>query len=48
MFEGMNRAIEANGLKPVIDRVFPFAEAKAAYRHLKSQSHFGKIVIAHA
>ena len=48
MFEAMNRAIEANRLKPVIDRVFPFAEAKEAYRHLKSQNHFGKIVISHA
>ncbi|MFI5000783.1 MAG: NAD(P)-dependent alcohol dehydrogenase [Reyranellales bacterium] len=47
MFEAMNRAIEASGLKPVIDKVFPFAEAKDAYRHLKSQNHFGKIVIAH-
>lgn len=47
MFEAMNRAIEAGGLKPVIDKVFPFAEAKDAYRHLKGQSHFGKIVIAH-
>ena len=48
MFEAMNRAIEAGGLKPVIDKVFPFAEAKEAYRHLKSQNHFGKIVIAHS
>ena len=47
MFEAMNRAIAANGLKPVIDRVFPFAEARDAYQHLKSQQHFGKIVIAH-
>jgi NADPH:quinone reductase-like Zn-dependent oxidoreductase len=47
MFEAMNRAIAAGGLEPVIDRVFPFAEAKAAYRHLKGQSHFGKVVIAH-
>jgi NADPH:quinone reductase-like Zn-dependent oxidoreductase len=47
MFEAMNRAIEANGLKPVIDKVFPFAQAKDAYRHMKSQTHFGKIVIAH-
>ncbi len=47
MFEAMNRAIEAGGLKPVIDRVFPFADAKDAYRHLKSQSHFGKVVISH-
>jgi NADPH:quinone reductase-like Zn-dependent oxidoreductase len=47
MFEAMNRAIEAGGLRPVIDRVFPFAEARDAYRHLKSQAHFGKIVISH-
>jgi NADPH:quinone reductase-like Zn-dependent oxidoreductase len=48
MFEAMNRAIETAGLKPVIDKVFPFAQAKEAYRHLKSQNHFGKIVIKHA
>lgn len=47
MFEAMNRALEAGGIKPAIDRVFPFAEAKEAYRHLKSQNHFGKIVIKH-
>ncbi len=47
MFESMNRAIAAGGLEPVIDKIFPFAEAKEAYRHLKGQSHFGKIVIAH-
>ncbi|HZF15114.1 MAG TPA: NAD(P)-dependent alcohol dehydrogenase [Steroidobacteraceae bacterium] len=44
-FEAMNAAIEVNGIKPVIDRVFPFAEAPAAYRHLKSGAHFGKVVI---
>jgi NADPH:quinone reductase-like Zn-dependent oxidoreductase len=48
MFEAMNRAIAAGGLKPVIDRVFAFADAPDAYRHLKSQNHFGKIVIKHA
>lgn len=47
MFEAMNRAIAADRLEPVIDKIFPFAEAKDAYRHLKGQSHFGKIVIAH-
>ena len=47
MFEAMNRAIAAGGLKPVIDKVFPFAEARDAYRHLKSQAHFGKVVISH-
>jgi NADPH:quinone reductase-like Zn-dependent oxidoreductase len=46
MFEAMNRAVEANAIKPVIDKVFPFAEAKAAYHHMASGAHFGKIVIA--
>ena len=45
MFEAMNRAVEANAIKPVIDKVFPFAEAKAAYHHMASGAHFGKIVI---
>lgn len=45
MFEAMNRAIASNGLKPVIDRVFPFPDAGAAYRHLQSATHFGKVVI---
>lgn len=45
LFEAMNRAIAFHQLRPVIDRVFPFAEAPAALRHLESGSHFGKIVI---
>ncbi len=45
MFEAMNRAIALHQLQPVIDRVFPFTEAPAAYRHLQSAAHFGKIVI---
>jgi NADPH:quinone reductase-like Zn-dependent oxidoreductase len=36
-----------NKIKPVIDRVFPFAEAAAAYRYQISGSHFGKVVISH-
>lgn len=47
-FEAMNRAIDLHRLRPVIDRVFPFAEAKEAYRYLESQKHFGKVVIASA
>ena len=46
MFEAMNRAIEVAKLEPVIDRVFDFAEARAAYEHLASGKHFGKVVIA--
>lgn len=45
MFENMNRAIEANRLKPVIDRTFAFKEARKALDYLESGSHFGKIVL---
>ncbi len=45
MFEDMNRLIVGEGVKPVIDRVFPFADAVAAFRHLESGSHFGKVVL---
>ncbi|HTU90117.1 MAG TPA: NAD(P)-dependent alcohol dehydrogenase [Gemmataceae bacterium] len=45
MFEAMNRAIAVNQLRPVIDRVFSFAEAVQALRHMESASHFGKICI---
>ena len=45
MFEEMNRAITVNGMKPVIDKVFPFDEAVAAYKYQWEKKHFGKIVI---
>ncbi len=45
MFESMNRAIELHQLRPVVDRVFPFDDARGAYRHLESGAHFGKVVV---
>jgi NADPH:quinone reductase-like Zn-dependent oxidoreductase len=45
MFEAMNRAVEVNAIKPVVDRVFTFADVAAAYRHMAAGAHFGKIVI---
>jgi NADPH:quinone reductase-like Zn-dependent oxidoreductase len=45
MFEEMNRAITVNRITPVVDRVFPFEEAVAAYRHHASGQFVGKIVI---
>jgi NADPH:quinone reductase-like Zn-dependent oxidoreductase len=45
MFEAMNRAITAGGLKPVIDKVFGFDDTAAAFKYLQSAQHFGKIVI---
>jgi NADPH:quinone reductase-like Zn-dependent oxidoreductase len=46
MFEAMNRAIAVGKMKPVIDKVFSFDETPAAFRHLQSAQHFGKVVIA--
>lgn len=46
MFERLLRAISANEITPVIDRVFPFEESSAALTHMESGSHFGKIVIS--
>lgn len=45
MFEAMNRVLDLHGIRPVIDRVFPFSEASQAFRHLESGSHMGKVVI---
>jgi len=42
----MNRAIEMHRLRSVIDRTFPFAETKEAYRHFEGRRHFGKVVIS--
>jgi len=44
-FVAMNRAIEASGLRPVIDRVFPFADVADALRYLESGAAFGKVVV---
>jgi NADPH:quinone reductase-like Zn-dependent oxidoreductase len=45
MFEAMNRAIEVSKLVPVIDRVFDFGDARAAYDYLAREKHVGKVVI---
>lgn len=47
IFKDMNRAISQHKIKPVIDRSFAFAEAIAAYHHLQSATHIGKVVITH-
>lgn len=44
-FEAMNKAIALHKLRPVVDQVFPFADARAAYDRLASGSVFGKIAI---
>jgi len=46
MFEQMNRALEANQIRPVVDKVFPFEDAAAAFRHQASGEFMGKIVVS--
>lgn len=43
--QDMVRALEASGVRPVLDRHFPLDELVAAFRHQESGQHFGKIVI---
>jgi NADPH:quinone reductase-like Zn-dependent oxidoreductase len=45
MFEQMNEAIAVNRMHPVVDRVFPFADAADAYDYQRAGKHFGKVVI---
>jgi len=42
----MNRAISVNRVRPIIDRVFPFADALDAFRYDETGKSFGKIVIS--
>ena len=48
MFEAMCRAIEAHRIAPVVDKVYPFTEAKAAFEAMRAGEHFGKIVLTFA
>jgi len=43
-FEEMNKALSQFKLRPVIDAVYPFADAISAFRHLE-RGAFGKVVI---
>jgi NADPH:quinone reductase-like Zn-dependent oxidoreductase len=45
MFEAMNRAIEIASMRPVVDRVFEFDQAREAMHYMESGAHFGKICI---
>lgn len=47
MLADVVRAVDTNGVEPVIDKVFSFDEAPAAYEYLEGASHIGKVVIDH-
>lgn len=44
--EDFVRALEATGVRPVLDRSFPLEELAEAFRHQESGAHFGKITVA--
>ena len=44
-FEAMARARTLHGLHPVLDRTFDFEDVPAAFAHLASGAHFGKVCI---
>ena len=44
-FRRLTAFLTEHRLRPVVDRVFDFDDAPAAYGHLKSGSHFGKVVV---
>eukprot|EP00163_Fabomonas_tropica_P007874 TRINITY_DN17514_c0_g2_i1.p1 TRINITY_DN17514_c0_g2~~TRINITY_DN17514_c0_g2_i1.p1 ORF type:complete len:338 (+),score=34.19 TRINITY_DN17514_c0_g2_i1:807-1820(+) len=39
-------ALEANGVRPVIDRTFSFADLARAFEYQKSGAHFGKVCVS--
>ena len=45
MFTRLNAALEVNRIVPVVDRIFPLSQARAAFEYMQSGSHFGKIVL---
>jgi len=45
MLENLNRALAANNVKPVIDEVYEFEDARQAFHDMEKAKHFGKLVI---
>nr|WP_294947139.1 NAD(P)-dependent alcohol dehydrogenase [uncultured Mucilaginibacter sp.] len=46
MFYRMNAAIGLNRMQPVVDKVYPFDEAREALTALENGTHFGKISLS--
>lgn len=47
MFEDLVDAIAANGLRPVIEKRYAFADAIEAFREMERGEHVGKVLITH-
>jgi NADPH:quinone reductase-like Zn-dependent oxidoreductase len=44
-FEAVVNELAAGRLRPVVDRVYPLAEGRAAFERMAAGQQFGKIVI---
>ncbi|CCD84645.1 putative Alcohol dehydrogenase [Bradyrhizobium sp. ORS 285] len=44
--QALTNALALHQVKPVVDRVFPFTEAREAFHYMSSGAHFGKVAIA--
>jgi NADPH:quinone reductase-like Zn-dependent oxidoreductase len=45
-FDRFVAALDRTGIQPVVDRVFGFDDARAAWDHLASAQHLGKVVVS--
>jgi NADPH:quinone reductase-like Zn-dependent oxidoreductase len=46
-FEALNAFVAEHSIHPIVDHIFPFANARQAFAHLKGAKHFGKLVISY-
>lgn len=45
-FAAMIRAISEHQMQPIVDRVFPWTEARRAFEYLTTGQHFGKVALS--
>jgi NADPH:quinone reductase-like Zn-dependent oxidoreductase len=45
MFEAMCRALDTRQIGPIVDKVYPWTQATAAFTAMQAGEHFGKIVL---
>jgi zinc-binding alcohol dehydrogenase/oxidoreductase len=45
-FEGVYELVASGKVKPIVDRVFPLAEAAAAHEYLEEGRQFGKVILS--
>ena len=45
-FEGAYELVKSGRARPVVDRVYPLAEARAAHERLEAGEQFGKVILA--